>query len=219
MGGLNSGYPNLFMRISKYSGGGTTIYYRIYPQIQDVLANVWGTLGTVMLLVGFIALPYSSYKMQQTMVKSLYKVKVPVKESVKIYHDNEEPAKDIENLKPLPNFPKVQRTWLGLFRSDPRAKAISQAYEKIEKDVDVVTIIKLRRELDLLKQVVLTQDQRRVFDNIEFSKIVVNNDDKAEIIDLSENFKGNRAALRVGLKYLERPVATEKILELYKKTE
>ena len=64
-----------FFVFSIYNNGGQEAYERSYKKVQDLLAQVGGFAGTIIMLIGLLARPYFKLKMQEEMINKLFVVK------------------------------------------------------------------------------------------------------------------------------------------------
>ena len=319
----------IFLKIEITKGGEHLRYYRQYPQIQNVLANVGGLLSLLMLVFRVLLLPYNKFIKQSLIVKSVYNVRYPPGPGGKsgkviMSSDNENGNEEIEghparlttetpmiqaeprsetnfvmyenedgNLdtpqSPVQSLPKNRRKiypleidepqssispsgnpsnwsptplrnrakedenvtieiqeiktkkkqqnpkennnnqfdvgflkWLwSFFKSQVEVEITKQGLKEVEGNIDILNIVKMKREINLLKQVLLSDSQRALFDNIQPPQISVDRNNKIEVENLQNHFEGdqlNAEEIYSKLSKLEtRSHVDEKILAFYKK--
>jgi len=343
----------VFLRIEITKGGEHLKYYRQYPQIQNVLANVGGILSVLILVFRVLLLPYNQFIKESSIVKSIYKVKVPEKpgrgntdsknnnekqeeiqghspqtprqtqarlrlqdqlrtqkkfetlgevqmtsgretqrmisenqterrkETNFVLSENEDGNLEIQTL----SFPELQKKispferdepfpeegnqlaslsmspsywspsanqslfnlepkpekraeiesqqknielevgllkWLvSFFKPQVEVEITKKALKEVEGNIDILNIIKMKREINLLKQVLLSDSQRALFDNIQPPQVSVGRNNKIEVETLLNHFEGDQVNAERIYRRLSRfdhkSQLDEKILAFYKK--
>ncbi|CAD8109481.1 unnamed protein product [Paramecium sonneborni] len=159
-----------------------TNYQRSYIKLLTILSKIGGLWQLIFVIFGTISKQYILMEMKVTLANKLFRFQqvendltqslkkdLSIKQNLDKYV--EKPQEKLPN-----NISNILQFLFGCKKE--RIKQLNQATLKIQKSLDIVEIMKRFQELEKLKQILLTANQKNLFDLIPIPLIKGDNQNK-----------------------------------------
>ena len=177
-----------------------TIYSRKYDKIQNVLASIGGIIKALMLVSQAFVLPFIRLNFRLNLANSIFTFKTDKKSNnlikkikkstlsnsnINIEKDKSLSEKELKSKKKRDEFTKRETTQVNIsyFRyfmncfgnstSQVSKKLLNKGLDQIDAVLDISYIMKKLVEIDLLKVLLLTEEQNNLFEFIPKPQVVL----------------------------------------------
>ncbi|CAK92756.1 unnamed protein product (macronuclear) [Paramecium tetraurelia] len=147
-----------------------TSYQRSYIKLPTILSKIGGLWQLIFIIFGFITKPFIQTEMKINLANKLFRFQEEVNDLTQSVKKDTSTKQNLEKYVQKPGQ-KLPDSLINILQfcfgcNKKRLNSLNQANLRIQENLDIVEIMRKFQQLDNLKQVLLTANQKILFDLI-----------------------------------------------------